>query len=228
MGWNGIGIGWPNASASAAPPVPQESYNFYNCVAEEYNYSSQYPVGSFVPEHRVVIDNSVYGYITETIPPGPGGSNISNLSIGDVNNRCSDSTVTFSFELNIDGSVYYLDLDATNAGPIDFESTINELIISVNYSIYLTSDENPPITESGSATFTIPSYLVTAGQGLFNLGEEYIFEHEGYNVDSEVYDVTSISINSTLLGPFNTGWDENNKYLTEYGNVWTFYYPNNE
>lgn len=26
MGWNGIGIGWPNASASAGPPVPTYVY----------------------------------------------------------------------------------------------------------------------------------------------------------------------------------------------------------
>jgi hypothetical protein len=101
MGWgNGIGIGWPNASASAGPPVPQESYVFNNCVAAEENNSNPYPVGSFTPGYRILIDEGYgYGYITEVIPAGPGASNISNLQIGDQGAVCIDSDVLLTSSL---------------------------------------------------------------------------------------------------------------------------------
>lgn len=234
MGWGqGIGIGWPNASASAVPPGPQESYTFYNCVAEEYNNTNQYPAGSSIPGYRVVINNTQYGYITDVIPSTNVGYNISNLPIGYVDNRCNDCNVYLSPTLNNgygENWQYYMDLTGIEQlGEVEFASDVNTLTVNVNYYVYFESNEGPgPVTRQGDVQFIIPTYLINAGTSAL-LDSMYIFDipQNDYFISESAIVVTSIEIADMELGPYDTGYDVPNKYVTNYGNVWTFSYPNN-
>ena len=205
----------------------QVSYNVYDCIQEEPYTTGYYNTGTFGNGNRVYTQSGNYGYVANTTEaPQEHDAPTSPFPIGYVDYRCNDCNVTFNFELQSDGSDWYLDLYVNNDGEVPFQSDINELIINVNYSAYLTSDEDPPITMSGSVTFEIPSYNVPSGVEGYHLGEEYAFSaNEVYNVDSDSYGVTSMSVNPIALGPYDTGWYVPNRYVTNYGNVWTFYYP---
>lgn len=70
MGWNGIGIGWPNASAQATPPLPLETYLISDCLGNYDPRWSQYlPIGTLVLGQRVPTTSSTeiatYGIIQE-------------------------------------------------------------------------------------------------------------------------------------------------------------------
>ena len=299
MGWNGIGIGWPNASAYSGPPAPASvyyniisvcsgesfdsistnlvnpnvyttgnyvysttindgvllgdqqlspgdiqveiigpvylgcpvpvlvSYTVYDCQLGEYYTTGPYEEGTITEGGRVYTQSGNYGYVNSIVePPIEGDTSTEAFPIGYVDYRCNDCSVTFNFELQSDGSDWYLDLYVNNDAEVPFQSDINELIIDVNYSAYLTSDEDPPITRSGSVTFEIASYNVPSGVEGWHLHEQYAFSaNEVYNVETDSYGVTSMSVNPIALGPYDTGWDVPNKYVTDYGNVWTFYYP---
>ena len=300
MGWNGIGVGWPNASAYSGPPAPTNvyylidgwcsesefptntyttqlvdpniyhtgefvysptlytgvllgptqstpleevaiigpvysgcpvpalvSYSVYDCQLGEYYTTGPYEEGTITEGGRVYTQSGNYGYVNSIVePPQEGNTDTEAFPIGYVDYRCNDCSITFNFELQSDGSDWYLDLYVNNDGEVPFQSDINELIIDVNYSAYLTSEEDPPITMSGSVTFEIASYNVPSGVEGWHLHEQYAFSaSEDYNVETDSYGVTSMSVNPIALGPYDTGWDVPNKYVTDYGNVWTFYYP---
>ena len=54
MGWNGIGIGWPNASAQATPPLPLETYLISDCNGSyEPRWSQYLPEGTLLLGQRV-------------------------------------------------------------------------------------------------------------------------------------------------------------------------------
>jgi hypothetical protein len=295
MGWNGIGIGWPNAT-SAATPVPTnvyyliasvcpdgdtpgglstqlvdpnvyvtgdyvysttlnfgvllgaqqstpldqveiigptysgcpvtalESYVIVDCILGEEYTSGYYDAGNFALGDRVYTQYGNYGWV-QNITTAQEGDQGEGFPIGYVADRCNDCNVIFSFEVSSDGSDWYLDLYADVTGDVNFESTINELIIDVNYEILLTAPEDPPITMSGTVVFEIASYNVPTGSGPIFMHEQYAFSlSEDYNVDYEQYNVTSISVNPVVLGPYDLG-DNQFRYVTEYGNVWTFNYP---
>ena len=70
MGWNGIGIGWPNASAQATPPLPLETYLISDCNGSyEPRWSQYLPEGTLLLGQRVPTTSTspvqTYGLVQE-------------------------------------------------------------------------------------------------------------------------------------------------------------------
>ena len=231
MGWgNGIGIGWPNTSASAGPPVPQESYGFNNCVAEEYNISNPYPVGSFFVGDRILInEGSAYGYLTESIPATPGGYSISSLPFGYSYNRCIDSEVSltteliltpgqlFEYSIVLNGAeIFGEDIPVISNGDLDYEITVR-----VHYEA---SFNGGALIEDGFVDIITNTYNIPGGDTAtiatvfaFNLPpQENILDYYNYYMDP-------LTIQNTY-GPYNIS-EGYSRFLTDNGNAWVFNWP---
>jgi hypothetical protein len=213
---------------SGCPVTALESYVIVDCILGEEYTSGYYDAGNFALGDRVYTQYGNYGWVQNTTTAQEGDQS-EGFPIGYVADRCNDCNVTFIFEVRTeDDGNWYVDLYVNNDGDVPFQSDANELIIDVNYEVYLTAPEDPPVTMAGTVTFEIPSYNVPNGAEGYFLAEQYAFSLGGggdYDVASEQFYVTSISVDPIALGPYDTGWSRNNRYVTEYGNVWTFYYP---
>lgn len=232
MGWgNGIGIGWPNASASAGPPIPKESYDIYNCVASENNNTNPYPVGSFFVGDRVLINGGgSYGYIQSTIESTPGGYSLTSLPFGYGYERCNDSTVALTSDLIPTPDELYkysIVLNGTENFEEDIPVISNEFL---DYEItvrlhYEASFNGGALIKTGYVDIVTNTYNIPGGETAtiatvfaFNvLPEELTLDYYNYYMDP-------LTIKNTY-GPYNTGWDYLNKFVTDNGNIWTFYWP---
>jgi hypothetical protein len=227
MGWNGIGIGWPNATSGGVIPGPTtESYGIYSCSGGENLASDPYPIGSFIPGYRITIGGSDYGYVTSIIPAAEGDS-IGNLPIGNVDSRCNDSEIQLSlvltpststnYSIRVRGYVY-------NGGlPVISEN--NTLFLTITYYIPFTNNEGNYLTSSGNIQTEIPVYNIPIQEQTTLIEIPYFTVPNGYYPEYSELTVTSFSLGNTLLGPYDSGEVYPNRFVTTYGNVWTFYWP---
>jgi len=231
MSWNGIGVGWPNATSIGLCLGPGESYSVYDCILESTYVTGLYEPGTFNEGDRVYTQQGNYGYIQNLEIPRTGGIDTEAFPIGFVDNRCNDCTVNLNAIINNDGEnaeEWFIYLDGTESlDEVNFQSNVNTLFVTVSYYAQLEAPESGPITESGFVTFEITSYNIPAGGEAVLLGSINAFttpDGEDYYIVNSETTITNISIEQTALGPYDTGWDVPNKYVTEYGNVWTMYY----
>lgn len=223
---NGIYVGRPNTASN----VPKESYIIYNCVAEEGQYSNKYPIGSFNVQDRVYFPQSdSYGYIDEVISPILGIS-LQSLPFGGCDYRCNDSNVSLSLEINNDigdptdwyVKLYGIESFGEDIPVISYGNyTLN---VQIYYNLSLFNGDNY-INHSGTATLIQDTYNITSDGNELIVSEAIFSAPEGYGI-WEIYElyISNISISNTY-GPYNTNWDYDNRFLTDNGNVWTFYWP---
>jgi hypothetical protein len=226
MAWNGIGIGWPNATSGGGTPMPTtESYGIYSCSGEENLASDPYPAGSFIPGYRITIGGGDYGYVTSIIPAAEGDA-IGNLPIGNVDSRCNDSEIQLSLQLISSGTNYSIRVRGyIYFGGLPVVSENNTLFLTITYYIPFVSDEGS-ILRSGNIQTEIPVYDMQP-ETLTILKDVPAFTvPNGYYPDGgPELTVTSFSLGNTLLGPYEIGEGYPNRFVTPYGNVWTFYWP---
>ena len=227
---NEVGIIGPVYSGCPVPLL--ESYYVFDCIAGEYYITGPYEQGTMSNGIRVYTESGNYGYIQSIVdPPQEGNTDTEAFPIGNVDNRCDDCNVTFSFQLGggEGENDYNILLFATESlGEVNFQSSINPLFINLQYEIEFVDEETgSPVFRYGNVQFQINEYIVGAGSENTYLGEEYAFNLSGgpYNIGNTRFAVTEISVNPTAFDPYDTGWVVPNKYVTNYGNVWTFYYP---
>lgn len=209
------------------PVTALESYRIIDCITGQDYISGYYDAGNFALGDRVYTQYGNYGWVQNTETAQEGNQD-DGFPIGYVDDRCNDCNVTFSFESQEEDGSYNLLLNATESlGEVNWESSINTLYVSVNYFMEFIAEEGPGTTRSGTINFVIPSYNVGSGSEFINIGTEYMFgiNTEVYSLVSQSFTNTTISLNDTALGPYDIGWDVPNRYVTNYGNVWTLYYP---
>lgn len=231
MGWgNGIGIAWPNASASAGPPVPQESYILYNCVGEETLYTDPYLVGSFLAGDRVLINEGYgYGYIDSTTPSTFNGWTISNLPIGYQPSVCIDSNVVLTSSLIPDPDQlfkYLIELkgiDVAGLGNVVVsDPTLDyNIAVRINYEAIF---NDGALIKTGFVDISTNTYDI---EGSFAATIATVF---AFNVPPALWVLTSfnyymepLTIQNTY-GPYNIS-DGYSRFLTNYGNAWAFNWP---
>jgi len=212
-------------------PPPLESYTIYDCIEGQYYITGPYEQGWFGKGNRVYTDYGNYGYVYQIEQAQEGNTDTEAFPIGYVDNRCNDCNVTFSFQLGggEGENDYNILLFATESlGEVNFQSSINPLFINLQYVIEFVDEETgSPVYRYGNVQFQINEYIVGADSENIYLGEEYAFNLSGgpYNISNTRFAVTEISVNPTAFDPYDTGWVVPNRYVTNYGNVWTFYYP---
>jgi hypothetical protein len=225
MSWNGIGIGWPNATSGGVIPGPTtESYGIYSCSGEENLASDPYPIGSFIPGYRITIGGGDYGYVTSIIPAA-GGDAIGNLPIGNVDSRCNDSEIQISLTLVPGVTDQYIRVGGyVYPGGLPVASENNTLFLTIAYNIPYTNDEDA-LTIDGSVSVEITTYNMLEAE-YSSLIEVFIGTvPAGYYPEYSELRVTSFSLGNTLLGPYDVGQEGAGKFVTPYGNAWTFYWP---
>jgi hypothetical protein len=105
MGWgNGIGIGWPNASAQATPPLPLETYLISDCLNVQVPRWSQYlPIGTLLLGQRVPTTSSTeiatYGLVQEI------GTTFGPLVAEPVTNIYEGCGIQTNIQLEIKGEI---------------------------------------------------------------------------------------------------------------------------
>ncbi len=209
------------------PVTALESYVIIDCITGQDYTSGYYDAGNFALGDRVYTQYGNYGWV-QNITTAQEGDQSDGFPIGYVDDRCNDCTVSFSFDPVRGEGEYYLNLLATESqGDVAFQSTQNTLLISVYYFMTFSQEEGPDTDREGTINFAIPSYNVGAGSEFILLGNEFMFNinTETFSLIEQNFYVTTIEVVDTELGPYDTGWVVPNKYVTNYGNVWTFYYP---
>lgn len=209
----------------------QVSYDIHDCIQQENYTTGYYDEGTLLLGDRVYTEDD-YGYVAEILAgPEEGDTYTSPFPIGYVDNRCNDCDVTFSFEL-VGGegeNEFDIALLATESlGEVNFKSDTNALFVTLQYYIeFVEEDSGAPLYKYGSVQFQINEYNVASGSVNNYLGFQYAFTlpNGAWDLATTSFVVTGMSVGNTALGPYYTGWDENNKYITTYGNAWTFYYP---
>ena len=220
---NGMSIGWPNASAYSTP-IMYESYSIYSCSGEEYLDSNEYPVDSFFPGYRVSFGGGNYGFINGVIPAIGGGEILSNFTIGDVNYRCNDSQVALSFEaVNIGPGTWGIRVYGNLFEGLDVISDQNTLHVTVNYYIVFYSESSGNVIRNGSHTFNIYSYSMTTGSTTLATDPVFTVPLDA-SFDYSELSCTSFSIDN-VYGVYSTGSTGSDKFVTNYGNAWTFNWP---
>jgi len=214
---------------------PLESYNVYNCPNEETNYTVSYPVGNFVVGDRVLInEGNRYGFINSTEPADSGDNNISSLPIGYVDFRCYDSNINLSAVLGggeAEGEYFILLNGAENLGqsiPVISDIDLDyEITVRVHYDCAFNNGESD-LYRNGYVDVITNTYNIPGG-GTATLNGEGTFAFTtpvGYDLVSFGYYMNPLTIKNTY-GPYNTGYDWYNSFVTDNGNAWKFYWPQN-
>jgi hypothetical protein len=218
MGWNGIGIGWPNASAQATPPLPLETYLISDCLGNYDPRWSQYlPIGTLSVGQRVPTTSSTvtptYGIIQEI------GTTFGPLVAEPVENIYYDCSTQATIQLRTIGGV---DSVLLQAKTVDVE--------------------NVQFSSSGTIPFRV---FAVWGDGQ---EEEVIyngfFENEIYNIniaewttiiivpvnagEQEVTASTPIIYGVTIDSFYNYGdamQNNTTQTITPEGDLWKWTYP---
>lgn len=171
MGWNGIGIGWPNASAYSGPAPATERYLVESCVNGEQIDTELYDIGDFEINDRVTYDvfgNPTFGKVIGITENEDYAITITSTGVN--SDQCYDNYVVLNSGNRIgDTSVaFVIEINSTEA---DFISN-NEYAMNVNYVnsilvlVYVTDDEGDnyydeiSIGFSGSPTFNTYFYEI--------------------------------------------------------------------
>lgn len=222
---NGIYVGRPGTTSI----YTTESYSVNDCVLDSTYITGIYDIGSLALGDRVYTQEGYYGHIEGVLPPREGNIDTEPFPIGDVNYRCNDSDVNLTVELeHVGGGFYNMNLFGEETlGDFDVQSSGNALFVNVIYNIRFESNECGTINRAGSLQFEIGSYNMLAGAITFLGSQPEINVGDGcdYSPTDIEIQINSISIDNIELGPYDTGWFYNNRYVTSYGNVWTFYWP---
>ena len=212
--------------------VPKESYSIYDCTAEEYQDTNKYPIVYFNIGDRVYLPESgSYGYI-DTIIPSKFGVTLQSLPIGYCNYRCNDSDVSLSLDIKNDigvptdwyAKLYGIEVFGEDIPVISYANYT--LTVQFYFDLELFDGDNY-INHSGTSGFVQDTYNINSDENVL-IDTKFLFNTpEGYGISSinQLY-VTSVFISNTY-GPYYIGWEYNNRFLTDNGNVWTFYWPIN-
>ena len=171
MGWNGIGIGWPNASAYSGPPPTTERYLVLDCISGN-NYDTElYNIGDFQINNRVLFNNTEFNTFGKVIGITENEEYAIGITSTGVNSsQCYDNYVALSSYNGMDDTSvdFVIELNASEA---DFISS-NEYAMTVNYVnsilvlVYVTDEEGDnyydeiDIGFSGSPTFNTYFYEI--------------------------------------------------------------------
>ena len=226
MGWgNGIGIGWPNAT-SGSTPIVYESYNIYNCPGEENLTTDPYPVGSFMPGYRVLINGDDYGYIIEALPDQFGGTSILDLQINDISidRPCVDSNINIGIEAILnEADVVSCNIGAGITGiVVDNNTGSFPISFNINWTANVEDGEGSATTINGVKTMNFVSPIWPIGSSL--IAENVVLDYlsAGWYTTALTASISDFQIENSTV--FNVGWDLPNLYLTTYGNTWEFSY----
>jgi len=232
MGWGiGIPIGWPNATSGGGTPIIYESYQFYNCVAEEYNSTNQYPVGTFTTGDRVLINGgNAYGYLLEPILPTTSGYTLLDLPINQIsiNRPCLDSNITIGILANIgETGVITCNIGANITGlVVDNNTGSFPISFNIDWTAEIADGEGSVATLEGAKKITFATNVWPIGSSI--IAENVLLSEgiPGWSTDALTASINGFEIENSYV--FETGWNYPNKYITTFGNTWQFQYPTGE
>jgi hypothetical protein len=215
------GIGWPNASAQATPPLPLETYLISDCLG---NYSprwSQYlPIGTLSVGQRVPTTSSTvtptYGIIQEI------GTTFGPLVAEPVENiyyNCkTQSMIEISIEVEGNDIIFLATLVGGNE--IDYVFTGN--ISFQGFAQWMDDDYNEyEIEIDDTITIHLENHIIVTNAYLTS----YKVDNGGYTIG-----ITNMQINNLSLSPgfYNYGdASQNNstQIITPNGDLWNWTYP---
>lgn len=177
MGWNGIGIGWPNASAQATPPPPPpttERYLVLDCITGEQFDTDLYEIGDFEINDRVTFENNGTATFGSVIGIAENEDHsITITSTGVNSDQCYDNFVNISSYNTLNDEDFFFIIEI-NSEYANFTSVDEEYEMNIAYSNsaivvnYIEPGEGePPYYDETevyfSGTATIPNYNYEQG-----------------------------------------------------------------
>jgi len=217
MAWNGIGIGWPNASAQATPPLPLETYLISDCLGNYDARWSQYlPEGTLLLGQRVPTTSSTviatYGIVQEI------GTTFGPLVAEPVTNIYYDCNAQATIQLRIIGGT---DSVLLQAKTVDVENVQFSSSGTIPFRVFaFWDDEEEEVIYNGffeneiyniniGEWTTIIIFPVNAGENEVTTGTPEIY---GVTVDS-FYNYGDATQNNTT------------QTITPEGDLWQWTYP---
>jgi hypothetical protein len=218
MGWNGIGIGWPNASAQATPPLPLETYLITDCLGDYDPRWSQYlPIGTLQLGQRVPTTSSTviptYGIIQEI------GTTFGPLVAEPVENIYYDCSTQATIQLRTIGGV---DSVLLQAKTVDVENVQFSSSGTIPFRVFAVwgDDQEEEVICNGffeneiysiniAEWTTIIIFPVNAGENEVTTGTPIIY---GVTIDS-FYNYGDAMQNNTT------------QTITPEGDLWNWTYP---
>jgi len=217
MAWNGIGIGWPNASAQATPPLPLETYLISDCLGNYDARWSQYlPEGTLLLNQRVPTTSSTviatYGIVQEI------GTTFGPLVAEPVTNIYYDCNAQATIQLRIIGGT---DSVLLQAKTVDVENVQFSSSGTIPFRVFaFWDDEEEEVIYNGffeneiyniniGEWTTIIIFPVNAGENEVTTGTPEIY---GVTVDS-FYNYGDATQNNTT------------QTITPEGDLWQWTYP---
>jgi hypothetical protein len=221
MGWNGIGIGWPNASAYSTPPLSLETYLISDCLGNQVDRWSQYlPVGTLQLDQRVPTTSSTeiatYGIVHEI------GTTFGPLVAEPVANIYNDCNIQSNIQIDM----------VASGNDINFLATLisgNEIDYTFTGSIYFEAFAQWTDGEGGEHEEEINTIITIDLENHIIGTNAYL---TGYEVDNGGYPITitNTQIFDLSLSPgfYNYGdADQTNstQIITPEGDLWNWTYP---
>ena len=225
MGWNGIGIGWPNASAYSGPLPTTERYYVSDCIGNYGSfYSTEYPKGTFAVNDMVTFttgQGDAFGVILYTTEQAGDDIAITATGVSQGGN-CFLSNIYFQPQVDPDGMYITLRLKGINNGPQELESLgLNALNYQYEFEIYYESDvDNGYLNIAGN--IPISNYVFEKPNwdfGVFNIHDDAQKNFTYVEVQSIM---TSITFGNTIAYSNDSGCSYP-YFLREIPEVKTFY-----
>ena len=221
MGWGqGIGIGWPNASAYSTPPLPLETYLISDCLGNQVDRWSQYlPVGTLLVGQRVPTTSSTviptYGIVQEV------GQKFGPLVAEPVANIYNDCSIQSSIKIDIVASGNDITFLATLLHDHEIDYTFTGSIYFQGFAQWV-DGEGGEHEEEINTTIAIDFENHVIGTNAYLTS--YEVDNGGYNIT-----ISNMRINDLSLSPgfYNYGDANNNnstQIITPEGDLWNFTY----
>ena len=220
MGWNGIGIGWPNASAYSTPPLSLETYLISDCLGNYNPRWSQYlPVGTLSVGQRVPTTSSTeiatYGIVQEV------GQTFGTLVAEPVANIYYNCSIQSNIQIDMVAAGNDINFLATLTNGNEIDYVFAGSITFQGFASWIDGDGEPhEVDVNGNISIDVENHIIGTNAYLTS----YEVDNGGYPIT-----ITNMKILDLSLSPgfYNYGdalQNNSTQIITPEGDLWNFTY----
>jgi hypothetical protein len=221
MGWNGIGIGWPNASAQATPPLPLETYLITDCLGNYDSMWSQYlPVGTLQLGQRVPTTSStevpIYGIVGEI------GATFGPLVAEPVENIYYDCAPQSQIKISIVAAGNDINFLATLVGGNEIDYAFTGNINFEGFASWIDGDgESHEVEVNGNISIDFENHIIGTNAYLTS----YEVDNGGHPITITNMQIFDLSLSPGFYNYGDASQDNSTQIITPEGDLWNWTYP---
>lgn len=216
-----MGIGWPNASAQATPPVPLETYLISDCLGNYDPRWSQYlPVGTLSIGQRVPTTSSTviptYGIIQEI------GQTFGPLVAEPVTNIYTDCSIQSNIQISIVAAGNDINFLATLLSGNEIDYVFTGSITFQGFASWIDGDGEPhEIDVNGNIAIDTTNHII----GIADYLTSYEVDNVGYPITITNMKILDLSLSPGFYNYGDASQNNSTQIVTPEGNLWNWTYP---